>query len=191
MNWFGEASQHLDKFAVCSLSCLWLSGSSSCPQMAPYHVFNTCLSASQLLQHSLSVQRQSLDNKWRWQPIWCQLLRVMERPSLWAETLTSTLILLLYSAILWQPCAARSCAFDAPLWAKCGWYGHRRKSVLKFKLCRFQLHYLVYLKDICHCTAKKPDSTHWLDKNVDRSVRPYFLSLFWYKTDASPYICCH
>lgn len=139
---------------------------SSCPQTAPCHVFNTCLSTSRLRVATVAstVQRQTLDNKWRWQPIRCQLWRAVMRPSLRAQTLTSTLVLLLYSVIPWQRCSAHSCAFDVASWVKCGWHGHKWKSVLEINDAPcVGFHYtdlMVYLQDLCNSMAQRTDSTY-------------------------------
>lgn len=93
LNWRGIAA--LGQFHTCVLSCVyesvllqhvpaWLSVPRV--QHLPFR-FAVATVAS-------TVQRQSLDNKRRWQPIWCQLRRAVTRPSLWAQTLTSTLVLL-------------------------------------------------------------------------------------------------
>lgn len=134
MNWFWKETQRLGKIHTVFSLVFMSQCFSSCPWTALYHVFNTCLSTWHLwvATVSLTVQRQTLDNKWRWQSIWCQLWRAVTRLSLWPQTLTSTLVLLLYSVILWRCCSAYSCALDVVLWVKCGWRWHKWRSILEF-----------------------------------------------------------
>lgn len=124
--------------------------SSSCPWMALHHMFNTCLSnwdTARVATVALTVQRQALDHKWRWQPIWCQLWRAVLRPRLWAQTLTRTLVLLLQSVIPRQCCSDHSCAFDVASWEERGWQWHRHRSDLEISaaLCVG----FTWLEDIC------------------------------------------
>lgn len=121
VNWFGKASRRSEKFTQCSLLCLWVSAShhvlgwlcTTCS--TPAFELGTCGCYSTVAS---TVQRQTLDNNRRWQPIWCQLWRAVTRLSLWPQTLTSALALLLDSVIPWQCCSAYSCAFDVALWVK-------------------------------------------------------------------------